>query len=250
MQTRRTRPGRAAARAALLVVGTALTANALWLAFTANLTVGTAMTAMIGLGCLAWGIWLPRGRWITMLAGLLCIVLAAMAAFLAFVGVQDDARHDETAVLVLGAAVHGDELSRTLEGRLDAALAFRERDPQAVIVVSGGQGPQENLPEAVAMRDYLIAHGVPTDQILVEDRATSTEENFAFSKALLDARFPSGYTVAFVTDEFHVYRAGRIAEAAGLHATHVSSRTPWYFWPANYLREDLAVLMLWVTSGP
>jgi len=243
---------RGLARTVLLLAGAALLANAGWLAITANLTVGTAMTALVGLGCLAWGWWLPRQgrRWISAVALLVCATLVGMAAFLAATGSRDDARYDEDAVIVLGAAVHGRELSRTLTGRLDAALDYHARNPSALIVVSGGQGLQEDLPEAAAMQQYLLGHGVPGDDIVVEDRATSTEQNFAFSKVLLDARLPAGYTVAFVTDEFHVYRAGRIATATGLVATHVSSRTPWYFWPPNYLREELAVVLQWLRPGP
>jgi len=93
------------------------------------------------------------------------------------------------------------------------------------------------------MRDYLVSRGVTADAVVLEDRSTSTEENFAFSKVLLDQRFDDDYRVVFVTDEFHVYRAGCTAERAGLAAQHVSSRTPWYFWPANYLRETVAVVM-------
>jgi uncharacterized SAM-binding protein YcdF (DUF218 family) len=93
------------------------------------------------------------------------------------------------------------------------------------------------------MRQYLLDHGVPDSGIVVEDRSTSTEENFANSRVLLDQRLGSGYEVAFVTDEFHVFRASRIAAADGLVARHVSSRTPWYFWPANYLREAVAVTL-------
>lgn len=238
-------------RTLLLVLGAALTANAAWLALTANLTVGTGATALLGLGLLAWGGWFPRlrrVRWLTAVAVLVALLVVPLSAFLAVVGTADDVRHDEDAVIVLGAAVHGSELSRTLAGRLDRAVDYHARNPRALLVVTGGQGPQEDLPEAVAMRDYLRARGVPDDLIVVEDRATSTEENFTFSRALLDARLPSGYRVAFVTDEFHVYRAGRIAAAAGLDATHASSRTPWYFWAANYLREDLLVLGLWATG--
>lgn len=230
-------------RTLLLVLGAALTANAAWLALTANLTVGTGAAALLGLGLLAWGGWFPRlrrVRWLTAVAVLVALLVVPLSAFLAVVGTADDVRH--------GAAVHGSELSRTLAGRLDRAVDYHARNPRALLVVTGGRGPQEDLPEAVAMREYLRARGVPDDLIVVEDRATSTEENFTFSRALLDARLPSGYRVAFVTDEFHVYRAGRIAAAAGLDATHASSRTPWYFWAANYLREDLLVLGLWATG--
>ena len=180
---------------------------------------------------------------------MLCLAVVGVSGFLAVVGRADNATYGEDAVIVLGAAVHGDEVSRTLASRLDRAVAYHERNPGAVVVVTGGQGPQENLPEGVAMRAYLLGQGVPDASIVVEDKASSTEENFAFSKALLDARLPAGYRVTFVTDEFHVYRAGRIAAAAGLDATHVSSRTPWYFWPANYLREDLLVVALWISQG-
>lgn len=240
---------RGLARTVLFVLGAALTANAAWLAVTANLTLGTAMVALLGLGSLACGIWfsrLTRHRVIGAVAMLVVVAIIGLSSFLANYGADDNALDDEDAVVVLGAAVHGSELSNTLVGRLDAALAYHQRNPAALVVVSGGQGPQEDLPEAVAMRQYLLDHGVPDASIVVEDRSTSTEENFANSRALLDRLLPARYTVAFVTDEFHVYRAERIAASAGLSATHVSSRTPWYFWPANYLRECLAVLLNWL----
>ncbi|MGV8908264.1 MAG: YdcF family protein [Propionicimonas sp.] len=237
------------ARVLLLVAGAAFTANAAWLAVTANLTLGTAMVALLGLGLLACGIWftrLRRHRLIGAVAVLVVVAITGLSSFLASYGSADDALYTENAAIVLGAAVHGRELSNTLEGRLAVAVTYHQRSPSALIVVSGGQGPQEDIPEAVAMRQYLLDHGVPDDHIIVEDRSTSTEENFVNSRALLDQRLKPGYTVAFVTDEFHVYRAERIAEAAGLTATHVSSRTPWYFWPANYLRESVAVVLNWL----
>ncbi len=237
------------ARGVLLIAGVALTANAVWLAITANLTLGTAMVALLGLGCLAAGIWfarLTRHRVIGAVAVLIVVAIVGLSSFLANYGTNDTAHYDEDAVVVLGAAVHGRELSNTLLGRLDAALAYHQRNPSALIVVSGGQGLQEEIPEAVAMRQYLLDKGVPDDHLVVEDRSTSTEENFRNSRLLLDQRLKPGYSVAFVTDEFHVYRAGRIAVDAGLPATHVSSRTPWYFWPANYLRESVAVVLNWL----
>lgn len=235
-------------RIVLALVGLGVTANAAWLAVTANFSLGTALTGVLGLVLLGWGAWLPRiPRWAHATLTALLVAAVGLSSFLIGVGRTDTATYDEDAVVVLGAAVHGRELSRTLASRLDVALAYRERNPGALVVVSGGQGPQEDLPEGHAMQAYLLAHGVPADRIVVEDQAASTEENFAFSKQLLDARLAPGYRVAFVTDEFHVYRAGRIAAAAGLPATHVSSRTPWYFWGANFLREDVVVVLNWLS---
>lgn len=236
---------RRAVRWMLALAGLALVTNAAWLALTRNLNLGMALVAGVGLVLLAWGVWYQRlARLLWLKAA--CVAAAAgvvgVSVFLAVHGSTDTATGDEDAVIVLGAAVHGSELSNTLVGRLDAALAYHQRNPSALIVVTGGQGFQEDIPEGVAMRDHLLAHGVPADDIVTEDRATDTVENFAYSKALLDQRLAPGYRVVFVTDDFHVFRAGRIAAATGLDATHVASSTSWYFWASNYLRESVAVV--------
>jgi uncharacterized SAM-binding protein YcdF (DUF218 family) len=237
-------------RVVLLVLGAALSVNAVWLAWVANFTIGTAMTALLGLGLLAWAVWFRRvGRVVAAIAGAVLAVFVGIALFLAGFGNLPTTTYDEDAVIVLGAAVHGDELSNTLIGRLDAALAYHSQNPHALIVVTGGQGAQENVAEGVAMASYLWDHGVSAEQVIVESRATSTEENFAFSKALLDTLFSGDYRVAVISDEFHLYRASRLATAAGLKATWLGRATPWYFWPANYLREDLMVIKLWATGS-
>ena len=242
-------PLRSTAVAGLAIVGGLLLLNAAWLAFVANLTLGTGLVAVAGLALLAWARWfeaIDRRWWAR--TGVLTGAAAVfgVAGFLAVSGAGDDVDYREDAVIVPGAAVHGSELSNTLRARLDVALDYHRRNPRALVVVSGGQGFQENLPEGLAMQRYLLEQGVPAASIVLEDRATSTEENFALAKALLDARLPSGYRVAFVTDQFHVYRCGRIAAAQGLPATHLASVTPWYFVPSNYLRETALVLRSWL----
>ena len=232
-------------RRLLGLAGVAFLVNAAWLALTRNLNLGMALVAAVGLVLLAWGVWyqrLSRLLWLKLLGGAVAAGVVGVSVFLAVHGNADTASGDEDAAIVLGAAVHGSEPSRTLIGRLDAALAYHRRNPSALIVVTGGQGLGEDLPEGVAMRDYLLARGVPAGNIVTEDRASSTVENFAFSKALLDARLAPGYRVVFITDDFHVFRAGRIAAAAGLDATHLASSTSWYFWASNYLRETVAVV--------
>ena len=149
-------------------------------------------------------------------------------------------------MIVLGAAVHGTELSNTLAGRLVVAVDYHRRNPDAVIVVSGGQGPQEDIPEAVG--DAAVPARPRRSRRPDRCRGPIDLDRGELRLRRGTARRPPGpgLPVVFVTDEFHVYRAGRIAAAAGLDATHVSSRTPWYFWPANYLRETVAVVASWL----
>lgn len=234
-------------RGFLVLVGAGLAANAVWLLATANANTGVAMELALAVLLIAFGSSrrLSGSRWVSLPAIGLAAVLGIVSAFLASYGLIDTARYDESAVVVLGAAVHGSTVSPSLAQRLDVAVDYHERNPDALVVVTGGQGPQENLPEAEAARAYLEERGVPARVIVVEDRSTSTVENFEFAKELLDDRLPPGYRVAFVTSEYHVWRASRTAANAGLDARHLHSATRWYMWPSSYLRESAAAVLTW-----
>ena len=75
-----------------------------------------------------------------------------------------NARTDEDAerpyLVVLGAAVHGDDASLSLVHRLRGVLDYMEQYPDCVAIVSGGQGKGENMTEAKCMYDWLTAHGI------------------------------------------------------------------------------------------
>ena len=90
---------------------------------------------------------------------------------------------DAPYVTVLGAAVYGETPSISLRHRSDRAAEHLHDNPQAVAVVSGGQGEGESISEAECMRRYLVNKGgVAEDRILLEDQSTSTLENLTFSK--------------------------------------------------------------------
>ncbi len=237
-------------RGASVALGLLLAANGIWLLATANLNAGVLLQFAVAAVVAVFGLWRRAAgvRWLTVPAIAAGILFGIVAGSLAGYGMNDTASGDEDALIVLGAAVHGREVSPSLAQRLQVAVGYHQRNPEALIVVTGGQGPQEEVAEAIAARDYLLAHGVPDDLIVPEDRSTSTEENFAFARLLLDDRLGSGYRVAFVTNEYHVWRAARVAEDAGLAATHLHSATRWYVWPSSYLRESAAVLWALATA--
>ncbi len=154
---------------------------------------------------------------------------------------------DERVIVVLGAGLRGEQPSDTLRRRLDAALDYYQEHPGCLLVLSGGQGPDETLPEAEAMARYLRAAGVPEQDLLLEDASSSTEENFAFSLRLLRRRGLGGDTpMLFVTNRFHCYRAAGYARRAGFsRAAALPTGTSVFVWPAAVMREALAICAYW-----
>ena len=150
----------------------------------------------------------------------------------------------EVTVIVLGAMVNGSEPSLMLRRRLDKAMEYMHRNPEAVCVVTGGQGPGEDLPEAEVMGDYLERFGIASDRIIREIESSNTRENFLFGAVLLEEQGLESRPVVVVTDSFHQLRAYIFAKSAlpysgGFYA--ISSLTPWGLLPAYWVRELLGI---------
>lgn len=85
-------------------------------------------------------------------------------------------------IMVLGAGVPSGKVTPLLAGRIDRALGVWRGEVEAgrrpLLVMSGGQGPDEPVSEARAMADYALEQGVPEAALMLEDRSTTTRENF------------------------------------------------------------------------
>ena len=154
-------------------------------------------------------------------------------------GVRAEAPKDAT-VVVLGSKVSGTTPSADLRARIDAAAVYLKANPQAKCVVSGGQGAGELVTEASAMEKGLVLQGIDASRILTEDRSTTTVENLKNSLAVIKQNGLSS-DLAIVTDEYHEFRAGKIAENLGAKSYAVCAQTPWYIFSACYARELLAL---------
>ena len=159
------------------------------------------------------------------------------------------AKSDAPYVIVLGAAVYGEDPSLSLVHRSDRAMEHLETNPSAVAVLSGGQGEGEDISEAECMGRYLKSKGVNEGRMLLEDRSTSTLENLTFSKAAIEESGGDPSRVAIVSSSYHLYRACRMASALGMEAEGLRSADgcPVYM-TGMYLREALAVWKLWVSD--
>lgn len=188
--------------------------------------------------------------WRIVLAALLVLGAAVFAVFEAPVisNAKTDAAPQSDYLIVLGAGVNGSAPSLSMVNRLEAALDYLEAYPDAVAIVSGGQGAGEDVTEASAMHDWLVAHGVPESRIVQEDQSTSTRENLENSFAIIRSRGgdPAG-GVAVVSSEYHLYRAKQMARALGAKPLGVAAETTLPTMRANYfIREAFAAAYMQV----
>jgi len=232
----------------IALFGILLLLNAVLMALVSNFTSGLVFLWILSAAFITYGLlWdrLKKAKWLHVLVALSCLILVSFSAFLFLYGSKDNVKYDEDVVIILGAGVRGEEVSLMLAKRLDKAVEYFAKNPEVIFIVSGGQGPQEDISEALAMERYLIERGIPAAQIIREEHSTSTFENFSFSGEILEKEFPNGCSVAFITNDFHIYRAERIAQYAGITARHMGATIEWYAVPVTYLREMAAVIQLW-----
>ena len=148
-------------------------------------------------------------------------------------------------LIVLGARVKGTVPSLSLQYRIDKAADYLKANGNTVAIVSGGRGPGEDISEAEAMKQGLIKLGIEEARIIMEDQSTSTKENIAFSKVLIPD--PSSIGL-IVSNDFHLYRAVKMAENEGLEMTGVPAKTPKVVLVKSYIREYLAITKYYLTQ--
>ena len=240
----------------LSLAGVILVVNGLFMLVLSNLNLGSILTLVLGAFLLMFGVFYKKFKLYTqkgvlkVIRNIIIILLCAevlLVGFIAVYGHIDNVNYDEDVVIVLGAGVRGDRVTLPLKMRLDVAVEYHQKNPDALIIVTGGKGFQETVTEASAMEKYLVKNGVPEDIIIKEEKASSTNENMSFSKEITDKYFDGDYKTAVITNNFHIYRAVSIARLEGFeNVSHIHAGLQWYNLTSCYLRESLAVLKMWV----
>nr|WP_285851926.1 YdcF family protein [Sporosarcina luteola] len=141
--------------------------------------------------------------------------------------------------IILGAKVNGETPSLTLRYRLEEALSYAETYPDVKFILSGGQGPDEDIAEGEAMRRYLVERGVAEERLLLETESTSTYENILYSKKLLPEDVNA---VTLITSDFHLTRARMIADGLGLETDALPAKTPKSVVAKQHTRERFALI--------
>ena len=153
-------------------------------------------------------------------------------------------------MVVLGAGVNGSIPSLTLSDRIHAAYNYLSDHPQTIAVLSGGQGPGEEITEAACMYRELVQMGIDARRLILEENATSTMENLQFSVDLLESLTGSRPTqIAIVSSEYHLFRAGLFAKELGLEAVGVPAKTAWFSLQLNYYAREIVAVWKYLILG-
>ncbi len=152
---------------------------------------------------------------------------------------------DSDTVIVLGCQIKGTRPSKMLRQRLDKAYAYLSENPDAVAIMSGGQGPDEVMPEAEAMYNYLVDKGVDPDRLYVEPDSHNTEQNMEYSAEIIKKE-GLDTNVVVITQSFHQYRSSVYAREAGLNACALNCKTNPGTLPTYWLRELFAIVKMYM----
>ena len=157
-------------------------------------------------------------------------------------------KYDKDCIIILGCKINRDgTLTPLLKARVDKAIEFAKKQKEItgkemIFIPSGGKGKDETISEAEAMKKYLIKQGIKKNNIIIEDKSTSTFENMTYSNKIIEGNIKKA-NISFSTTNYHVFRSGVIANKCGIDCEGMGSNTKWYFYTNALIREFVANLV-------
>ena len=98
-------------------------------------------------------------------------------------------------IIILGAKLIGHTPSTILRLRLDEGIRLYKEGYASTIIVSGAQGKDEPISEAAGMQDYLVHHGIPAENIFLDEHSFNTYQNLANSQMIMQEK---GFNTAII----------------------------------------------------
>jgi uncharacterized SAM-binding protein YcdF (DUF218 family) len=164
---------------------------------------------------------------------------------------RQDARPHSDAIVVLGSAQYNGRPSSIFEARLEHARALFGQGVAPVVVTVGGKKAGDQFTEAEAGRDYLAGQGIPSSRLLAVPEGVDTLESMRDVAATF--REHGWKKAVLVTDPWHVMRAQKMADDAGIQAASsptrqgpaVQTRTTQF----RYIMRETAAYLVYRLTG-
>lgn len=152
---------------------------------------------------------------------------------------------DQSTVIVLGCRIWGSTPSSALRLRVKAGADYLKENPDAVAILSGGQGSDENLSEAECMYNLMLEEGIDADRLYLEDKSTTTDENIKNSLKIIEENNLSK-EVAVATTDYHQKRASMICRKNGLNPASLPSPSGKDVKATFFTREVFGIFAQWI----
>ena len=230
------------------------------LSLSVSLNLGNVTGLAVSVLLFLYGLWMPRihrclqkwrthkvKKWIERIAVTVVCIIVGLVVVETSCMIRAAGRKpaEDATVVVLGCRVYGKRASLSMVERLEAAYEYLSENEEAVCVLSGGQGPGEDITEAECMYRWLVDKGIDPDRLYKEEQSASTRENLAFSQQLI-AEEGLNAAIAITTSEYHQYRAGKIAESLDIKYGAIPGKTAIWLFPTYYVRELYGILYEWI----
>ncbi len=123
-------------------------------------------------------------------------------------------------LLILGGRVVGEETpSPHLLERIQVAAEYLKENTECLVIPCGGcfrDGQKKS--EALIIKEHLIELGIDESRFILEDKSTTTFENFENAFDIIrshSGKNPNDFKIAFLSSDYHLRRAGIIANRCG-----------------------------------
>lgn len=125
-------------------------------------------------------------------------------------------------ILILGAGIKNHYPSPMLEDRLLQGISLYEQQVSPKILVSGDHINKE-YDEVNVMKDYLVGHKIPSQDVFMDHAGISTYDSIYRAKYIFQAK-----KIIIVTQKYHLYRALYIANSLGIDVYGIPSNQRTY----------------------
>ena len=184
-----------------------------------------------------------KHQFLKILLSLFLVIQTGLSVSIMVLGF-DTKTNDADYVLVLGYQLDNNQMSETLEKRLDKAHKYLKNNPDSILVLCGGITRNNTISEAEVMYNYLLGKGVDKRNLILENKSTDTIENIENSLNYID----QNSKIVVISSNYHVFRAKKICERVNLEVKTVGSSAPLLLIPNQLLFEKIGFIKLFITQ--
>ncbi len=142
-------------------------------------------------------------------------------------------------LLILGHALENNAPSPVLINRCEKAAEYLTKYRDTTAIACGGiTGKDQTKSEAEVIKELLSERGIDESRIILEDKSTTTAENFYNAKRLMGET--ENATVALLSSDYHLLRSRTLAKICGIDADTVAAPTPSDVRARCFLKEFVA----------